>query len=424
MPMTVKPALLALMLCCAPVANARAADTATSIAASAVELEGGSDFDAVGRAIGDARIVMLGEPWHGDGAAIAQRARLVRYLHERMDFDVLVLEADFYALHLAWERAALDRHFSALAARNVYSFWSTSEAATQLWQYVDAQLQGDDPLIVAGIDPKTVGELSRTRLPGQLRAWLQEAGATPDEARSASNTLARLLRPDAGMPPVATDEIDRLERQVHQLAAAFASDSDFRGQLARSLERNIDGADRDPAMAENLVWLATRVYPGKKLIVWAHNNHVLLDKWALFDGDGPVIARLRDDMTPRGLGRKTYLGEATRHYFGRDAVYAIATISGAGDYSSNIQPALAGEPADFGTMGRLERAPAGTLESAMHDAGFSIAFADLRPFRGATGSVSSRAIDYTQLPALPLRLWDGYDGVLYLDRTYGLDESP
>lgn len=54
---------------------------------------------ALGRAVGDARIVLLGEPWHGDGAAMAQRARVVEYLHEAKNFDVLVFESDFYALH-------------------------------------------------------------------------------------------------------------------------------------------------------------------------------------------------------------------------------------------------------------------------------------------------------------------------------------
>jgi hypothetical protein len=31
---------------------------------------------------------------------------------------------------------------------------------------------------------------------------------------------------------------------------------------------------RDLQMAENLIWLAEKAYPGKKIIVWAHNGHI------------------------------------------------------------------------------------------------------------------------------------------------------
>src|SRR5438045_4042073 len=47
---------------------------------------------SVGRAIGNAKVVMMGEPWHGDGGAIRARAGLIRYLHEQLGFDVLAFE--------------------------------------------------------------------------------------------------------------------------------------------------------------------------------------------------------------------------------------------------------------------------------------------------------------------------------------------
>ncbi|MFN8947735.1 MAG: hypothetical protein ACK5YG_08510, partial [Alphaproteobacteria bacterium] len=64
------------------------------IAAAAVPIDGDADLDHVLKAIGNARIVMIGEPWHGDGAAIALRARLVKRLHEKAGFDVLAFEND------------------------------------------------------------------------------------------------------------------------------------------------------------------------------------------------------------------------------------------------------------------------------------------------------------------------------------------
>ena len=66
-------------------------------------MEDTTGFAAIGNAIGEARIVLLGEQDHGDAAAFAMKTALVKYLHEQKGFNVLAFESDFFALNKGWE---------------------------------------------------------------------------------------------------------------------------------------------------------------------------------------------------------------------------------------------------------------------------------------------------------------------------------
>lgn len=56
-----------------------------------------SDLAPLMKAIGDKRVVMLGELFHGDGETMKLKSRVVRFLHEKMNFNVIVFESDFFA---------------------------------------------------------------------------------------------------------------------------------------------------------------------------------------------------------------------------------------------------------------------------------------------------------------------------------------
>ena len=59
------------------------------------------DLEFLRAEIGPARVVMLGEPSHGEGNVTEAKIRLVRYLHEQMGFTTVAFESGFYDLHKA-----------------------------------------------------------------------------------------------------------------------------------------------------------------------------------------------------------------------------------------------------------------------------------------------------------------------------------
>jgi erythromycin esterase-like protein len=63
-----------------------------------------SDLEPLRRAVGSARIVLLGEETHGDGTAFVAKSRVVRFLHEQMGFDVLAFESGFYDMPAVWKQ--------------------------------------------------------------------------------------------------------------------------------------------------------------------------------------------------------------------------------------------------------------------------------------------------------------------------------
>lgn len=154
------------------------------------------DSERLIAAIGDSRIVMLGEPSHGAGTAFAAKVHLVRLLHERLGFDVLVWESGLIDLERteAGLRGGLDP--AEAARRGIFRIWSASAECRPLFAYAKASHSGARPLTMAGFDMQLTAPGTLDYFTSELRAFVAALGPmTRSRAEAlAENVLNRFGR--------------------------------------------------------------------------------------------------------------------------------------------------------------------------------------------------------------------------------------
>lgn len=291
-----------------------------------------SDLLPLVQAIGKARVVQLGEATHGDGATFLAKGRLLRFLHQVMGFDVLAWESGLFDVRRVDAALRAGLPSAEAASRGLYPAWRNLESMPAL-DYVRASQGTGRPIDTVGFDcrvglpgnrtelfPKAIFDffdrldptliskqdredfnavsLAVSSLPSE-RHWKPEIRQLLDLPRRLIDSIDR--RRDELLAFYAPREIDFVRQSLVSLLATE------RGIVPGGMRASADGYRRDTAMAENFLWWLNGPLKDRKVIIWAHNYHVMNDNYLAKEGSVPETggAFIRG---PMGRVLKTTLG--------------------------------------------------------------------------------------------------------------------
>ncbi len=394
------------------------------------------EFQTIKEAIGEARIVLLGEQTHYDGATFEARIALTKYLHEALGFDVVAFESGMYGIDKANRNLK-----NGEAPQGVFSRENFTEGVMGLWiatkefQEFVKFIDSNSEIEVAGFDGQITSEYTKQKLVGELKEFLSLDKTYKWDKQKGTLLTETIFEISGGDFKYFTSKdavsINQLfaktEKAIGGLETEFPVKSAFWKQWIKSTKATLAYMlkeskgykykaqnPRDAQMADNLIFLSKK-YPSKKIIAWgasyhfAHNMDALdlnnstskgyLSKMARQQDEDDEGTSLQDNLegtVPMGAILKQKLG---------NEIYTIGFTAHEGTW---------GYDTDSSWLFPVITPPENSLENTVNALHYAHAFVDLKQ------SKKSKAYFCSALGYLPLKAkWDKlFDGIYYIKKMH------
>lgn len=262
------------------------------------------DLEFLKSVLKDNRIVFLGESIHQDGQTFKAKARFIKYLHENLDYNVVLYEAgqyDMWVTNEEMEKGTLGIGKDSIAGLGMFNFWWANKETLPLNNYYLQSKKTNNPITLGGFDIQFSGDLLTEILnKGYLRRikLLREFLANQNislydypffnqnidnltifrqkkyiEATYSKNEINQLL-----------NELDSIKYRVSKLPKTAETSiytrylNDVKNDIQKNLKYKPGSIKsmqfRDSLMAENLIYQLDSLYPNQKVIVWTANVHL------------------------------------------------------------------------------------------------------------------------------------------------------
>jgi len=252
---------------------------------------GFADLAGVGKMVGNAHVVALGEATHGTREFFQLKHRVLEYLVAEKGFTVFAIEANQPECRAINDYIQHGTGDARAALAGIYFWtWNTEEVLAMIeWMRAwNLDPRHRHKLAFTGFDMQTptvayttVAEYLRRVSPDEADALLAPikivAGVRGGAVQTSADVRAAVT---AGVAAIATHLDDHQAAQIGRSSAEDFATARHDVTILQQWLR-LSGTDgraaatvRDEAMAANVAWLRAQYPPGTKLVLWAHNGHV------------------------------------------------------------------------------------------------------------------------------------------------------
>lgn len=262
---------------------------------SLIDDENYDDLQQLSEKIGSHRIVQLGESTHGSKQMNQVKTRLIKYLHQYHDFNVISFESSAFSCNMQLEKNE-NIDAESLTKSCVYGIWRTKEVK-ELFAYILQTQSTDRPLHLSGFDIKfssnsdnkenliefysktaeQYGLINSVDIDGFAELIVSYNNARKGCYVNDNSQDCAFLKNSYSDSRVSIEVFrDSFLGDEPQLQLARIIANSYLFLIEETSQSSIDVAIyiRDQGMAETFTELATYYWTEEKVIVWAHNAHV------------------------------------------------------------------------------------------------------------------------------------------------------
>lgn len=390
------------------------------------------DLEFLNPILKDKTVVCLGENFHRVAQYSSMKTRLIKYLHEKLGFDIIAFESGLGECSSAFEDS--DNLTSKQFMENsIFPIWYSKETLG-LFDYIKEQKKTNRPLYLTGYDmqptsnyfiefmAKWIGKIDKNHAREYLNFEFQYfkdcyviINKYQDDSYKHIDELTQIKNK---YMPQYNKLLKFIDDNKEKLASYYPNNPNIVKLAERSLTQRMKFVDmimqdtknsyefRDEIMAQNVEWITKVLYPGKKIILWAHNDHLAKNTSKILDKEnGKWINDFKSmgEIINKDFGNKEYV---IGFYMDRGRACTITTSK-----TFNISPM-----------------PKGSLENTMLKSGYKYSFVNLskftkedsnnswmfNPMFAGEDGMTSEVISPMSMLFVPK---EQYDGIILIDKV-------